>query len=192
METIIPEIQTNQVVPFQQSTPAGCVSLSLANIFNNARFIEGIENLKRGERCIDANLKLMKFEPYCYLEPVFVTNHLAAYPRLLDPLIIEHKIRAEEPNITEEHMMPFIMSIFKPADDRMPFDRYHSVAVFQDMGSEFYYVVDSLQIRVKKMYVTQLIAYHHIISIESFGMWEHPDPSNTMFIHKSALTHIFK
>lgn len=190
MEPFLIDTDTHRPVPFRQHTYAGCVSLSLANIFNNRKFTFGIEDLKVGERLVDANKKLAEFEPYCYLEPVFYTNHMAAYGRLTDPWMLEQRINTQERIITAEFARPLLVTVVKQPDMDKPFVRYHSFAVFQDMADNMFYVIDSLNVHIRRMLSTQLIAQYHIVGIDGFGLWDNPNPSNVMFLRKETLTHI--
>jgi hypothetical protein len=174
-------------VPFQQNTISGCGSYSLANLFNDERFLEGVNDLKVGETAAGLNKKMERYHPNAYLTTIFQTStHFKLQEnKLIDPVLfgIEwDKVKAKE---KETWARPLLVTFKRTAE------RFHCVLVIHNLKDNLLYLVDSLTDEILKYAIEDFIELFHIISVEQFAMWD-TDPELTMFIIKPAFYHLFE
>jgi hypothetical protein len=175
-------------VKFKQDTLSGCGSYSLANLFNDERFLEGIKDLKVGERMVDLNKKMDKFFPEGYIDTLFLTqSQFTQQPsRLADPLVFEMKWEDVKDWQKEIWARPFLVT-FKRTKDKC-----HCILVILNLKNNLLYVVDSLKEDIQKFEVQNFINQYHIISVENFGLWDMERPEDSMFIYKNHFPHLFE
>ena len=173
-------------IPFIQSTKNGCGSISLANIFNDERYLPDYKDPKE-ERFVDLNRKLMRHDPHIYVEPVYLTcGELEVGNRLLAPAVLDLNWAEMEPEMKETQCMPLLLTI------RHKSGLYHAIGIVINFKNKMFYVLDSLQIYVQRLTVNELISNYHIVSVSRFGLWTNDDPANNVVIHKDGMTHIFE
>lgn len=187
METITQNETILKRIPFRQSTMSGCGSLSLANLFNDKRFIEGIEDLKVGERTVDLNRKMDKYFPAGYIDTLYSTcsGFTMQANRLIDPIIFGIEWEQCEPEQKEGWAKPHLVVI-----KRTPI-RCHCILVVQNLKDSLLYVVDSLKEYIEKYTIEDFLKWYHVLVVEVFGLWEMENPENTMFIIKEHYPHLF-
>src|SRR4051812_43508486 len=78
-------------VPYKQNTISGCASYSLANLWDDPRFIEDVDSLQYGECLADMNVKMTKYMPTVFISTIFCTNSKFTenHNRLFDPLCFD-------------------------------------------------------------------------------------------------------
>lgn len=173
-------------IPFYQDTFSGCASYCLANLFNDKRYIEGIEKLKCGEGVANINRKLAVIYPEIYLDYLFITNSkLKIHPNILIETLVLEPIWEDLTNDAKERMArPYFISV-KQA-------RTHSVLVIHNLKDNLYYVFDSLIKERFVMTAEDLLFYYHILTVEQLFFWDQPEDKNNVSIYKEGFPHLFK
>lgn len=174
-------------VPFLQNTKSGCGSYSLANLFNNIKFIEGIENQSRGENVADLNKQLSTIYSDLYIEPYFHTNtHLKHYPRLTDIALFDlYWDKVTEEN-KKNQARPFLFTIKSKSE------KFHCILVVHNLEDNLFYIVDSLAPEIIKMPIQELINQYYIVAVNIFCLWDAPDEERDIFIFKKHFSHLFE
>lgn len=180
METLI----DTKKVPFIQRTKSGCGSYSLANLFNDERFIKGVEDLHHGEGVADMNKKLSKIEPDFYIDVLYQTCYEfdEKTNKLTDSIAL--KVKYEE--MTEEMKCDFARPFFFTVKRSL----YHCILVIHNFKNDLYYVVDSLDSHVLQFTLEELMKRYHIIAVELLCNWNMNGSDRSIFINKNRLNHI--
>jgi hypothetical protein len=175
-------------IQFQQKTISGCGSYSLANLYNDDRFLEGVKDLRVGETVVGLNKKMEKYQPNAYITTIFQTStHFTRQAdKLIDPVLFgiewEKVGRVEK----ETWARPLLVTY------KRTIERFHCVLVIQNLKDNLLYLFDSLQEEVIKYTIDDFITLYNINSVEQFAMWEMEHPEHSMFIIKSAFKHLFE
>lgn len=169
-------------VKYRQTTMFGCGSFSLANIFDDHRFV--VELPTQGERPVDLARKLNKYQRRVYLYDIFRTNqHLLAGNCLMQcqSEIFGYGDAAPDPDACR----PLVLTFARPNGN------LHSVAAVHRVLDDHFYVVDSCVPWVARFTVAGLIAYFKIVAIQQFGLHSCQDPANLLLMPSANFSHIF-
>jgi hypothetical protein len=186
MEIKEPHILTTRV-PFIQTRKAGCASYSLANLFNDRRFLEGTEDLERGEWVRDLALKMMKFKPELMIDTIFCTSsHFTKQAnRLIDPLLFDILWDTVDEVAKEEQARPLLVTFMRPSGI------CHCILVVHNLKDNLLYVFDSRIDHAHRFEIGEFISLYHILQIEHFVLTEGKD-EHGIFLHKSYFRHLFQ
>lgn len=176
------------IVPFRQHTISGCASYTLANLFNDERYLRGVQDLKVGERTVDMNRKLEKYHPEYYIGELFVTSSTFTkqHNRLIDPLAFMYDPEETTAEQVETWARPLPI-IFK-----RPTGMCHCILALHNLKDDLIYVFDSQHYEREIMDKFAFIENYHIIEVLSFGLWDHPKPENSMYCIKQHWPHLFE
>ena len=174
-------------VKYRQQQVWGCGSFSLANLFDDHRFVEELP-IEHGERTPDLNRKMAKFQRAIFIDNIFLTNmHLKTGTRLTygnrSLLMINRQGLTKE--MKETLCVPYMAAFARNATGS------HNVLVLHNLKDNKYYMVDSCVSHVLKFELKDLIQLYHIVAVSVFRYWKHPDIGNMLLAPKSELPHIF-
>lgn len=173
-------------VKFRQTTRNGCVSLSIANIFDDHRFTIGLEDCP-GERFADLNKKLQDFGCPILVDPVFLTSqYFKTGKRLTSGQREIFRYPRMTKKVREVTVVPYLMSIANGRGRNQ-----HMVAVIHRLHDGRLCVIDSTKEAVTTFTFDELIKRFHIVSVSVFRLWENPEPGNIVTLDISEMSHIF-
>jgi len=160
----------------RQETKYGCGSYTLANLFNDKRFIQQLPTC--GERVADLNRKMAKYKRSIFVNPIYVTCNSFPYGNRLLPDLANHMFEIEPP---EGLIKPMVITFARPNGN------LHSVGLLQqnDMG----YIVDSCETEVETGRMIFFVHKLNIVHVNIFTAWE-GNPSNEIMMPKEYFSHI--
>lgn len=182
---IIPMI-TDKKVPFRQTTPAGCGSYCLANLFNRARFIGKLP--EKGERTIDLNMKLLHSGIGLAVETFWLTLSSIERNRLEDKSVLDVQINDDSPDaeeLREYGARPLLMIVNKPKTKL-----FHYILILHNLRVGMFHIVDSNQDNIVFLPPEHLIEHYWIVGLEYFTEIDGED-TNEYFIDKRDFPHLF-
>lgn len=177
-------------IKFQQSTFSGCGFYALANIFDDARFIDGVSELKNGQTISDLNKRIASIDADFFLEAYFLSNEALTKtgPFLKESKLFEVKFNdTEEGRETKETACRAFLLSIKGAI------RFHCILAILNFKDDKFYIYDSL--KKQRMICTpdELIENYKIIEVDLFKRWSVSDanPNDALIFFKRALPHLF-
>lgn len=172
-------------IPFHQNTFSGCASYCLANLFNDKKYIEGVDLLKYGEGVPDINRKLSVIYPEIYLDYLFVTNSkLKIHPdRLIETLVLEPIWEAITEEDKQRAAVPYMIAVKQT--------RTHSVLVLHNLKDNLYYIFDSLLKERFILTAKEVLLHYHILTVERLFFWDMPEDKNALIIYKEGFPQLF-
>jgi len=176
-----------QPIKYRQQQWWGCGSFSLANLFDDHRFLEDLPT-GHGERTPDLNRKMAKFQRALFIDNIFLTNfNLKEGSRLSwanrELLMTPRQGLTKE--MKEVLCVPYMVA-FSRANGGA-----HNILVLHNLKDNLYYLVDSCKPEVERMTIRQMISKLPIVAVAVFRYWKHEDIGNMLFAPKSELAHIF-
>lgn len=175
-------------IKHQQNTVSGCASYSVANLFDDTRFIEDVAGLKFGETTADINRKLQQFMPEVYLTTIFCTNSQFTrnHNRLLDPMAFDMKWETVPEEEMATQARPLLVSFYRPNSGMV-----HCILVLQEFSTKIMHVVDPMDHHIKEMTIDELLHTYHIVEVCVFGLWDDPTRLQSVCVKKQFLNHLF-
>lgn len=150
---------------------SGCASYSLANLFDDDRFLEGVPELTVGEGTYHLNKKLAKYEYDLTIGTVFCTqtSFKNTSNRLMDESIFELNWYTLSEEQLENWLLPMLVSIKRTAE------RNHCILVLLNLKTRNLHVFDSLQEDVLITTPYLFLKSHHIIEVDMFFKGDEQD-----------------
>lgn len=175
-----------QTVPFKQTTKSGCGSITIANLFNEPRFMEGIESLECGESIYMLNKKLAGITDGFYIDVLMCTPiGLEIQNRVLEEKVFTIKTEEAGADILEHFFRAYFVVIKNPYLS-------HAILVLQNFKNGKYYVVDGRADKIVPISLTTLINNYHITLVATFNHDSEPvADKQEVFFDKRHATHLF-
>lgn len=170
-------------VKYRQYTKFGCGSFTLANIFDDHRFVLDIP-AAQGERVADLNRKMNKYHRALVIVPMFFTSpFLKSANRLRDPAIFGYE--GEIPDEYRETMARPLLLTFAKHNKEL-----HTVALIHNLRNGFYYLVDSGTENVYVASIEDILKGYNVVQLSQFSIWACEDRANFLMLPKEQLRHI--
>jgi hypothetical protein len=180
-------------VPFLQTKIYGCGFYSLANLFNEEKFLEFIvPNWGSSTECLNRALRSMadrEILPYFWVNTLFCVNSsLPVQNRFLDSALFD----VDEKSIEEFKDNPNFRAYLLTVKGAL----FHQIAVVQNYHKDIFYVFDSLHKEVKELSRAELIFQYWIVEILKFESeeimqsWKVGCEQLSLFFNYSAFPHI--
>lgn len=173
-------------IPFKQNTKSGCGSYCLANLFNDSRYLHGVEEMEFGEGVAQLNKKLAFCNPEIYLEAVYnsPSEMVKQSNKLIDPLVFMMIWAKVDPIHKENYCRPFIISV------KMASGRFHAILLLHDLKNNVYHIVDSLCDIVQIVDLDGLMGLYSIHAVEYFCSWNINEDDKSVLIKKDFINHL--
>lgn len=171
-------------VPFVQTGPSGCVSYSVANFFNDNRFIQETDYPK-GEISASINKKMQLYKEDLFIETMYATNsYLSKSPnRLTDSGLFDMLWDKIPPEEKERQAVPYLFAFMRPSG------KAHCILVVHNLKDNLFYVYDSIEGVRMVFEIEYFLQCYHVLTVEYFGPWT--DVSDKIHILKPAFPHLF-
>lgn len=175
-------------IPFRQNTPSGCGYYCLANFFNNASYIEGVESLTKGQHDEDLNERMRKYDPDFYLSSIFVTqlSFTKQSNRLVDDMVFGMQYDKMDDDIRKNYLRPFIVTVKNIV-------HFHSVLLVHDFQDHAFYLFDSKNDKpITYTNINDFINDRPITEVKLFASRQIKDTTGdqSIFIHRDFLSHL--
>ncbi len=172
-------------VPFRQNTGSGCGSFCLANLFNDKRFLSGVEDMVTGESVAMLNKKMELYVPELYIDTLYATcsSFLAPANQLTDNSIFGIWWSDECFKDECDWLMPMLVTIKR-------FEGlFHSVLALHELKTDKIFLIDSLRGFVEEYDIENFLDLFFITAINRFVSWQH-SPDQPVFIERKHYSHI--
>lgn len=171
-------MKIEKTVPFKQTKPYGCGHYSLANLYNEEKYLDEIV-AGRGEKLYHLSESLAKYESHMTIESYFLCNsQIKIQNRFIDKSLFAFADLKEE---AKNMCRPFLFTVVGSTLN-------HCILVLHDMWNDDFYVVDSLHDYVQVYKADELLEAYYVVGVSTFLFKDNPDECLIFF--KQYLTHI--
>lgn len=174
----------NKNIPFRQGNDKGCGYYTLANLFNEKEFIEGVD-LNKHSRIEWLNARMRAVDFGLFIDPVFMTNaHLPVGNRLTKTQSYIFELAKPDPgDTTAGEIAPFVLCIHGNGVN-------HYVGMLFDLKTELCFIIDSCKDEVIACGVPWLMKHYWILSVSVFGITGHENPAAYLMLSREDCAHL--
>lgn len=176
-------------VPFRQTTPYGCGHYTLANLFNDERFLGFVTPYAPSDTYQMSRLTEDLYG--MWLRTIFCVNtSLPIQNRFIDVDLFDMNFQNLDYDFRRTHFRPFLMTIKGNV-------LFHLILVCHNLINDMFYVVDSLNEDIKVMKKEEFVYLYYVVEVFVFENKEIVDSCATgspgqleLYMNYNILSHL--